>query len=119
MNPNVRKYDQTSRASMRGIPGEPSLSVINRGLIFSLTLDIANGEANETIQTNENRGYLAIQNNSLIDIRVNFGSAATRGAGWLIGGGGFFEPLEVPTNSIYISAYGGTADVTVLESMRN
>lgn len=64
---------------------------------------------------NKNRRYLLIQNNSASDFYVSFGVESSANRSIIIkANGGYYEPIRVPTNAIYINAASsGAAGILV------
>lgn len=82
---------------------------------------LGSDNAQQVLQANPNRIYMYLQNNSNKDILIRYGSApTTNGAGcFVLGPGGFYEPLVVPTNAVFaISASLSNAALTVIEGVR-
>jgi hypothetical protein len=72
--------------------------------------------ARQALQTNPNRGYLYVQNNSMDDLYVSFDQTPTALTGLTIGPGGYYEPRVVPTNSVWIASASLTnAQVSIVE----
>lgn len=77
---------------------------------------IVGTNAVQALQTNPQRGYLYIQNNSSDDIWVSFDMTPNAQTSLIIGAGGYYEPRVVPTNSVWVvSASLASAQVSVIE----
>ena len=64
---------------------------------------------------NTMRKYLIIQNTGSNIISVKFGSVQSGTEGIWIVGGGSYEPIVAPANSIYMKATSGTSDYTIIQ----
>lgn len=68
--------------------------------------------------TNVNRKYLMIQNRGVEDIYIKTASVHTGGqVGIIIVGGGSWEPVDAPMESIYIKSASSTSDYTIIEGI--
>ena len=89
--------------------GAPRMPVQTFGVVASTA-------PKQALQTNPNRGYLYIQNNSTDDIYVAFDQTPTPQTSLIIGAGGYYEPRVVPTNSVWVvSASLAHALVSIVE----
>lgn len=84
-------------------------------LKFSVRPFSAGLESDEVSGSKASRRYLLIQNNSVSDMYINFGSDAGPTSSLIVKAGGYYEPYRVPADSIYISAASGASQGILIE----
>jgi len=67
------------------------------------------------LSSGKKRTYLLIQNNSVSDMWVSFGVDSAPGQALKIAAGGYYEPIRVPSNSIFLSAASGASAGILIE----
>jgi hypothetical protein len=79
----------------------PSTNVVQRS-VFNTNNLVVTDKSQLVAQDNPSRSYLVIQNQGIGSIFVNFGQQAGQNIGIEISAGGFYEPVSIPVNSIYM-----------------
>lgn len=81
----------------------------------SIVSGTATVTSTSVLAQNNLRNYLVIQNGGTNPIFVKFGSVQSGTEGIEIIGGGSYEPIEAPANSVFMRTATGSSAYTIIE----
>lgn len=75
----------------------------------------ATGTSTMVMAPNGKRLYFIIQNTGSVGVIVKLGSVQTAHEGILIAAGGSYEPIQAPTNGVWVESVSSTAAITLVQ----
>lgn len=82
---------------------------------YQSTFPTATATTTLILNTNVFRGYLLIVNDGTLAVRLKVGYSTAAYDGITIPAGGSYEPINAPTNALYIRTSSGTSALTVVQ----